>query len=56
MKNIHPEKSRTPPGPLHDIPGPESTNIDLTITIAEIAVKTTSSDQEDVTFVTENKC
>ena len=36
--------------------GPESTNVDVTITIPEIAVTTTCSDQEDVTVVTENKC
>ena len=42
--------------PLHDRPGRQSTNVDVTITIPEIAVTTTSSDQEDVTIVTENKC
>ena len=41
---------------VRDGPAPESTNLDVTITIPEIAVTTTCSDQEDVTIVTENKC
>ena len=36
--------------------GPESTNVDVTITIPEIAVTTTCSDQEGMIIVTENKC
>ena len=58
-KTISPLPGPRDPGtdePLHNILGPEITNVDVTITVAEIAVKTTSSDQEDVTFVTENKC
>ena len=58
-KSISPLPIPREPGsiePIRNGPGPESTNVDVTITIPEIAVTTTCSDQEDVTIVTENKC
>ena len=58
-KSISPLPIPQEPGsiePVRNGPGPESTNVDVTIKIPEIAVTTTCSDQEDVTIVTENKC
>ena len=58
-KSISPLPVPGEPGPTEHVldgPGPERTNVDVTITIPETDVTTTCSDQKEVTIVTENKC